>query len=73
MPAWQVPRTCYAWMQLGKKLAHYNVAANKMFMGEAAKFLLMWTGGPTEAQCKVLSCINYDRMTGLCAFNMCAA
>ena len=73
MPAWQVPRTCAAWMQLGRKLAHYNVAANKMFMGEAAKFLLMWTGGPTEAECKVLSCINYNRMTGLCAFNMCAA
>ena len=73
MPAWQVPRTCKGWMQLGKKLAPYNVKANKLFKAEQAFFLLMWCGGPTEADCKVLSCINYKRMTGKVAFDMCAA
>ena len=73
MPAWQVPRTCKGWIQLGKKLAPYNVKANKLFKAEQAFFLLMWCGGPTNADCKVLSCINYKRMTGKMAFDMCAA
>ena len=60
-------------MQLGKKFAHYNVKPNKLFMGEQANFLLMWCGGSTEADCKVLSCINYKRMNGQVAFSMCAA
>ena len=73
MPAWQVPRTCKGWIQLGKKLAPYNVKANKLFKAEQAFFLLMWCGGPTEADCKVLSCINYKRMNAKVGFDMCAA
>ena len=37
MPAWQVPRTCKGWIQLGKKLAPYNVKANKLFKAGTIK------------------------------------
>ena len=60
-------------MRVGKELAPEYVNFCPVFKAPQLHYLLMWSGGTSLDECRVLSCPGYERMNTDTAFKMCAA
>ena len=68
----EVPRSQSGWIQKGKELDPASVNFCRTFKAPQLKFLLMWRGDSDVDKCCVMSCPQYDVMSGASAFRMCA-
>ena len=69
----QVPRSQSGWVQKGKELDPESVNFCATFKAPQLKFLLLWRGDRDVENNCVMSCPQYERMSGESAFRMCAA
>ena len=68
----QVPRSQSGWVQKGKELDPESVNFCATFKAPQLKYLLLWRGDKDVANNCVMSCPQYEKMTGESAFRMCA-
>ena len=69
----QVPRSQSGWVQKGKELDPESVNFCATFKAPQLKFLLLWRGDRDVENNCVMSCPQYEKMSGESAFRMCAA
>ena len=69
----QVPRSQSGWVQKGKELDPESVNFCATFKAPQLKFLLLWRGDRDVENNCVMSCPQYERMSGETAFRLCAA
>ena len=68
-----MPRLTKGWVRVGREYAPENVNHATTFQAPQVHYLLMWCGGSSEDDCRVLSCPRYEKMNKETAFRMCAA
>ena len=68
-----MPRLTRGWVRVGREYAPESVNCAAAFMSPQIHFLMMWSGGTSQDDCRVLSCPQYDRMNTDTAFKMSAA
>ena len=69
----QVPRSQSGWVQKGKELDPESVNFCATFKAPQLKFLLLWRGDRDVENNCVMSCPQYEKMSGETAFRLCAA
>ena len=67
----EVPRSSKGWQLAGHELDAGAVAPNPRYKAPQAKALILWCGGPSVDDCKILSCVPYTMMNGPTAIWMC--
>ena len=72
-PPRQMPRLTRGWVRVGREYAPESVNCAAAFMAPQIHFLMMWSGGTSQDDCRVLSCPQYERMNTDTAFKMSAA
>ena len=68
-----MPRLTRGWVRVGREYAPESVNCAAAFMSPQIHFLMMWGGGTSQDDCRVLSCPQYERMCTDTAFKMSAA
>ena len=69
----QVPRSQSGWVQKGKELDPESVNFCATFKAPQLKYLLLWRGDRDVENNCVMSCPQYEKMSGETAFRLCAA